>query len=150
MKRKIKVVIDRSKWRTGGFSSKATGAGITALLNDEGYMCCLGFCMAASKVAKKDLLCIASPPTLMNTIKSDSKKLGRVLRSNGVRALASLSLSDYRTYISTDLTSNAMNINDSHDTTPKQKEKAILELFRDSVFDLEFIGEYTKEKNEQF
>jgi len=151
MKRKIKVAIDRSKWRTGSFSDKKTGKGYVALLNKEGCMCCLGFCMAASKVAKKDLLEKTGPASTMNAFKSDGEKLKRMLRSNGVRDLTCFAPSR-DVYESTDLANDAMKINDSVHTTPKQKEKAILELFKDSVFNIEFIGEYPKKEkqNEQF
>lgn len=147
MKRKIKVTIDRSKWRTGSFSDKKTGKGHTELLNREGCMCCLGFCMAASKVAKKDLLGKTGPGSAMNGLKSDGEKLERMLRSNGVRDLTCFEPSR-DVYECTDLANDAMKINDSLDTTPKQKEKAILELFKDSVFNIEFIGEYPKKEKQ--
>lgn len=38
-----KLVIDRSKWRTGQKGLHSTGKGPTALLNTQGFMCCLGF-----------------------------------------------------------------------------------------------------------
>ena len=47
---KIKVLIDRSKWRTGSWNPNRTGKGSTQLLNAEGYMCCLGFiCSTVNK-----------------------------------------------------------------------------------------------------
>jgi len=143
MKRKIKVTIDRSKWRTGLNSTNRTGEGRTALLNKEGYMCCLGFCMAASKVAKKNLLDIGAPSGCLNQHAIDPNK---AMRSSGVRALTKESLTTCLS--NSELAFDAMKINDSVKSTPKEKEEAILELFKDSVFDIEFTGEYRKEKNE--
>lgn len=41
------LIIDRSKWRTGGdlahVNDNQTGKGYTALYNKQGFMCCLGF-----------------------------------------------------------------------------------------------------------
>lgn len=134
--RKIKVVIDRSKWRTGTESLNKTGEGPTLLLNEEGFMCCLGFCMNASKVAKKDLLGITVPALVLNA--KDSEALSRILRSNGVR---SLTKKYSKSFDSSNLAADAMIINDSS-LPPKEKEQRLLELFKDSVFDIEFTGEY--------
>lgn len=41
MSEKRVLTIDRSKWRRGG--NGGIGAGVTALLNEQGFMCCLGF-----------------------------------------------------------------------------------------------------------
>lgn len=142
MKRKIKVTIDRSKWRTGLNSTNQTGEGRTALLNKEGYMCCLGFCMAASKVAKKNLLDISAPSGCLNQHAIDPNK---AMRSSGVRALTEESLTTCLK--NSEFAFDAMAINDSTKSTPKEKEKAILELFKDSVFDIKFTGKYpSKEK----
>ena len=135
--RKIKVVIDRSKWRTGANSLNKTGEGSTYLLNEEGFMCCLGFCMNASKVAKKDLLRATRPSFILNLTK-DGEAISRMLRSNGVRSL----VKGYnKTFDSSYLAVRAISINDNS-STPKEKEQRLLELFKDSVFDIEFTGEY--------
>jgi hypothetical protein len=144
MKRKIKVTINRSKWRTGLNSTNQTGEGNTALLNKEGYMCCLGFCMAASKVAKKNLLDTSVPGGCLNQYFIDPNK---AMRSSGVRALTTKSPTSPN-FKNSELAFDAMKINDSVKSTPETKEKQLLELFNDSVFELEFTGEYTKEKNE--
>lgn len=140
MKRKIKVVIDRSKWRTGCDSENRTGEGYTELLNKEGYMCCLGFCMNASKVAKKDLRSRTNPASVVRRlIKCDNHdKLNSIFRSNGVRALTTPEGE------STDLAGKAIGINDKMGTTPEEKEQKLLELFKDSVFDIEFTGSYQR------
>ena len=143
MERKIKVVIDRSKWRTGGYGPYQTGDSGTSLLNEQGYMCCLGFCMNASKVAKKDLLDRIGPMSTLNSLRQDSDKITSILRSNGVRALVSpTSGGESKHFSSTPLTNKAMAINDAESTTTAEKEGKLLELFKDSVFDIEFTGSY--------
>lgn len=39
----MQFTIDRSKWRCGTLGAYRQGGGETALLNSEGYQCCLGF-----------------------------------------------------------------------------------------------------------
>jgi hypothetical protein len=99
--------------------------------------------MAASKVAKKNLLDIGAPSGCLNQHAIDPNK---AMRSSGVRALTKESLTTCLS--NSELAFDAMKINDSVKSTPKEKEEAILELFKDSVFDIEFTGEYRKEKNE--
>lgn len=135
--RKIKVVIDRGKWRTGSCGRDQTGKGDTALLNKEGYMCCLGFCMVASKVAKKNLLGVSAPGSCLIQDAIDPNK---ARRSSGVRALTQKSsLTKFKNSI---FAHNAMDINDSVESTPEEKEQQLLKLFKDSVFDIEFTGSY--------
>jgi len=63
-----KLIIDRSKWRTGGSVSTCTGItqlqsgkGNTRLLNHEGFMCCLGFEGARRGATSRDLLGCPTP-----------------------------------------------------------------------------------------
>jgi hypothetical protein len=143
MLKKIKVTIDRSKWRTGSTSKNQTGVGFTELLNSQGYMCCLGFCLKASKVAKEYLSSSNTPMRAVNVAKRQGKvKLYNLFRSQGVQAL--VDSTDIVT--NTDLTSQAMRINDNVLTTPKQKEKELLELFKDSVFEIKFTGRYPRKR----
>jgi hypothetical protein len=37
-----KLILDYSKWRCGMDGANSLGDGETALLNDKGFMCCLG------------------------------------------------------------------------------------------------------------
>ena len=55
-----KFIIDRSKWRCGGNLSDGgtnlRGEGITYLLNNQGFMCCLGQVAKQCGVDEYDLL----------------------------------------------------------------------------------------------
>ncbi len=142
--KKIKVVIDRSKWRTGQSGNNCTGLGDTRLLNHKGYMCCLGFCCKASRVGVKRIRELTGPDVVINTLLFDDVK-PRVLRLRGLRALVELTeRNDRITANCNPLAGSAIIINDDADTTPKEKEQQLLELFKDSVFELEFTGEYEK------
>ncbi len=57
------LIIDRSKWRRGGDVYNITH-GSTALLNDHGLMCCLGFDALACGVSVRELAHIGDPAEL--------------------------------------------------------------------------------------
>jgi hypothetical protein len=118
MNEKIKVTIDRSKWRTGSGSKYATGLGATKLLNSDGFMCCLGFCCKAAGCSDKDIMNITSPVGVYSF-----NLAGTSLR------YSQFSL-------------KAMEINDGS-LIREVKEQKLSELFRDSSFEIEFTGEYT-------
>jgi hypothetical protein len=115
------IVIDRSKWRTGGDGDNATGNGETKLKNEEGCQCCLGFIASAYK--KKTVGC-ATPA------------------STGV-SIPHLTKRNIYGLENTKLSYDAITINDEVETTPKEKEKAIKKLFKGKI-DLQFVGEFTK------
>jgi hypothetical protein len=134
MKEKIKVTIDRSKWRTGLYGTSASGRGDTYLLNDEGFMCCLGFCSLATGVPKSEIL---NQP-LPNFITIQNEIIIRGLDSL-VYKLEGLGCTKYNC---TELSAKAAKINDSS-LDRATKEEQLIELFKDTDFDIEFIGEYT-------
>ena len=123
--KKIEVVIDRSKWRTGYCGKNRTGEGDIRLLNNEGYKCCLGFICGRLKKGIKDFF---APNELDYVVKDLSHK-------------------DIDGCIyDTDLTEKAIEINDNSDTTPQEKEKELKKLFKNSVYKLKFVGRFTKVK----
>lgn len=128
---KIKVVIDRSKWRTGGLSSVATGVGTTALLNEDGYMCCLGFCCKALGLTDKAIFYIAVP---QNAITADE------CNKPGFKDLTMCINGSVGT---TYLVGEAIHINDSSELIPEEKEAKLQELFKDSDLELSFEGNYS-------
>jgi hypothetical protein len=132
MDKKIKVTIDRSKWRTGADSIYSTGNGATCLLNSQGFMCCLGFCSKALGIEDAVMLNKNYPSNIYCKVLENSKLVFNAAYEK----------------FDTNLTSAAVVINDFSFSSPETKEEELLELFNDSVFELEFIGEYTKEKND--
>jgi hypothetical protein len=119
MKKKYKIVIDRSKWRTGEYSSNATGMGEdTALLNEQGCKCCLGF--ITQQITKKGILNSYQPRDCEFSIPL-------------------LNYKDGTCYENTELSRDAMAINDSH-IPLKEKEVALKKLFKDTPISLTFKG----------
>lgn len=125
---KSHFIIDRSKWRTGDNSTYQTGKGVTALKNDKGYMCCLGFVCLQSGVKEDLILNMGEPeevqkeiPYLTNTLKDVE---GDIFYGN------------------TNLSTEAMDINDDPYTTPVEKENKLKELFEKHKLSIEFVGEY--------
>ena len=130
------IVIDRSKWRTGGddepkygYNDNRTGIGETSLRNDDGCLCCLGFITehlipdyGLESDDHKPSSCSVSIPHLSYTDNS-------LLSHNS-------SLQQ-----NTELANQAMAINDDIDTTPEEKEELLKELFK-GIFNLEFINEF--------
>ena len=133
------IRIDRSKWRTGGElepkhfgapkvvnEDNITGKGSTCLLNDDGYMCCLGF-VSIQACPEHNYLDVGEPCEV------DS--------FDEIHGLTE----DYHEgehCSNTSLTEDAMMINDDNSTTPQEKEVKLKVLFEDSPYELEFYGEY--------
>jgi len=115
--------ISRSKWRTGGGGRNKTGRGQTMLLNNEGYMCCLGFRCNQLGIPKKDLLDKMQPsylrgweiPDLITTRQDDSAFCGK-----------------------------AMEINDSPELTAREREKQLIAHFAKKGTTVIFTGRYPK------
>jgi hypothetical protein len=117
------LIIDRAKWRTGGLSHVQTGEGGTALLNNDGFMCCLGFRCHQMGIPKKDLLGKWGPsdvanwniPDLVNDVDSD-----------------------------TEFSLKANHKNDSAKLPPEEKESEITEHFATICVTVEFKCKYPK------
>jgi hypothetical protein len=127
MSEKIKVLIDRSKWRCGGDARERAGKGVTKLLNAEGYMCCLGF---ITRAVYPDLhIQDVQYPMQLSCI---------------VPGLSEESMSKWpNNLMDTGLTERAVSINDSKLLTLKEREKQLLELFEGSPYELAFTGDYS-------
>lgn len=121
---KTKVKIDRAKWRCGGDDGEfINGKGQTKLLNGKGYMCCLGFVTAAAA------------PELSILEREEPDELNW--------PVPGLTYPDASMHWkNTKLTFAAIAINDSGLLQPQEREARLLELFEDSPYELEFVGEY--------
>jgi hypothetical protein len=129
---KIKVVIDRAKWRTGAGGAHESGIGRTQLLNDSGFQCCLGFCVRAA-VPNANILGVHMPAGLAGSIPELSEP-NLISRSNYSK--------------NTVLANRAATINDDRFLRRAEREAELLELFRDSIYAIEFFGEYTNAKDQ--
>lgn len=126
------VVIDRSKWRSGGAGSSASGTGLTKLLNGDGYMCCLGFaCGQLAGVSQKDLLDTPTPSMLHRPIETFNQEVENFDPDR-----------DPYKFKNTPFSRDAVHINDDTVTSRADKEQALAELFAANDIKLTFTGEY--------
>ena len=115
------LVIDRPKWRTGNEGLNKTGIGETKLLNEEGYMCCLGMRCYQMGVKKTDLVLANSPIDL-----SGLYTIPQLLKGGSNSILSQM----------------AIDINDNSITTPEEKEILITKLFAKHRITVVFKGKY--------
>jgi hypothetical protein len=114
----MKFVIDRAKWRHAGNPHK----GKNHLLNEQGYMCCLGFVELQLGLDTTDILNADMPA---------DTGCENILTRHGTGCL----LNNY-------FASKAMWINDMHSIDSPERERALTELFKKHGHEIVFEGEY--------
>lgn len=136
-----KLIIDRSIWRTGDDSKNKTGDGNTALLNHQGYMCCLGMMCEQIGLPRQALLDVSQPhdmyidePDLNNY--PELSTLVRVKTSTRGGLPEELCLNG------TSFAIDAMKINDDVTISSEQREEAITMHFATRGIAVEFINDY--------
>lgn len=118
--------ITRSKWRCGGDSQvrgRKLGKGNTQLLNEQGYMCCLGQVARQCGIGSKAILNVATPTDV------SVKRLPHLIYK--VKHIV------YRD--NSELAQDAMEINDNEGTTVARKEKLLIALFKKHGHKLTFV-----------
>ena len=120
-KKKLEFTVKLSKWICGGSSVEANGLGEgqTALLNKEGYKCCLGF--ACGQLGFKGRLLEEAEPD----------DLGRIipgLTKRGDDCVINTAFSD-----------KAIIINDDTHTTVEEKQKRLISLGKKHKIKINFI-----------
>lgn len=127
--------IDRSKWRCGDDGKYAKGLGKKTYLNNkEGYMCCLGQTLCQQGVPQKHMERLGKPSEIDFKYSIDVKNIFFNSEFD--------ELGDDLT--NTELTYDAMDINDDKDTTLKEKESALKELFKKHGHKISFYGKSVK------
>ena len=120
------LVLNESIWRCGDDSkdpSKSRGTGYTKLLNEEGYMCCLGqFSLQLSPELKRADL------------------LHRHFPQNLEIAVEDLTAKAYGELKDTELSKKAVAINDNSHSTISEKVKELTELFAKYEYKIIFIS----------
>lgn len=130
----MKITIDRSRLRCGGSKSAARGIGPTELLNEQGFMCCLGQIGLAMGVSREALRGAARPSDITSEVADPADfELLRYLSSGPGRS---------RELNNTDLADSAMFINDDESIGDAQRESELVELFDAHFIELEFTGTY--------
>ncbi len=111
------IYLDYSKWRCGSDSQYKLGVGCTTLLNDEGYMCCLGQASLQFGIKPEDMHNAVDPSDLDTKLPILNKKVKKSIRN-------------------TEFSYKAMQINDDTQITPLQKIKSLKSLFKKSGYRL--------------
>jgi len=117
-----RLIIDRGLWRTGADSKNKTGFGTTFLLNKEGFMCCLGFCVQQLGIKEDDLKGKALPSSLNNP------KIGSLLLNERG--------------FDNEFTKIAVSINDDESITSQEREAKLILHFKEEGIDIIFTGQY--------
>lgn len=119
------IVIDKSKWRCGGSvkDKHARGKGSVRLLNNEGFMCCLGQ-MCQQIAPELPIIGLLSP--------SETNQV--------VEGLAYPN--SYGEIMNTGFSCSAMFINDCCEHDDEKREKHLREVGLEHGFDITFVGEF--------
>ena len=110
-----KLILDYSKWRCGMYGDDSLGEGDTALLNNAGFMCCLGQFGKQCGIPEDELLNRGEPCECETRVPLFEKDGGAFVVA-------------------------AININDDENTTPEAKLNAIETLLREEGIELEVIN----------
>jgi len=123
-----KVRINRFKWRTGDDAPGLhTGEGTTSLLNEEGFMCCLGFAAKQiGKISNEKIRHYGEPDDIGTVISPLTEKNEAGFICN------------------TKFTGDCIKVNDDTKITRKQRERKLIDKFNATGIDLEFFGTYTE------
>ena len=123
-------VVDRSAWVCGGSSELlAEALGPSGLLNEKGFMCCLGHVCHNSGFGKDQLLDRGFPSELLNK--------GDFLDIPGLAYIDTWNCGTDSDFVET-----AVDINDSTTLSPKEREKELKALFKEHGMKLKFVGKY--------
>lgn len=126
-----KLILDYSTWRCGGHSENALGKGDTMLLNEDGYMCCLGQFSLQLKpeLSSKRLLHLGVPD-----------EIGEEIPFLATPSNMCDHIDDVGYYQNTQLADEAIAINDNPVTTPEHKIDQLKALFAQVGYEIEVIN----------
>ena len=125
------LIIDRRKWARGN------RGGESALFNDIGGMCCLGFDMRACGISPKRIKNLEMPRELQGNVKLAAKKIPHLLKFS----MPNWSKDRvYGWYEDTKFATRAASINDNDKITERTREKRLVALFEKQDIALEFIN----------
>lgn len=127
-------IVKRSRWVCGrgytaskGVPGYGAGIGDACLLNDDGFMCCLGHCALQLGAKKKDILDVGMPDFVKFPLKVLTKKRNTVL-------------------FCTKLSNEAQKINDNSTITNEEREERLKKLFKKHKHTITFVGRYYSPK----
>lgn len=125
-------IVDRALWKNSHTFPGTSSELLTQTEDGLQTMCCLGFVCNQLGIPKQDLLyrstplCLEGRWTIPYLIMEKRSKMGE----------------DYWT--DSELSDDAIQINDDNSIAPKDKEKKLKELFAKHNLGIKFIGKYVK------
>lgn len=132
-----KITIDRSKWRRGGDNQE--DAGETELLNELGFMCCLGFICLAEGFSKTEILYAGEPSDIRVDVWDETcrEKAANLLEFEMDDEEDDGEIPEVLTK---EIVEKAIKINDDEHYAPDDlyREQRLKSLFR-GIYDLEFV-----------
>jgi hypothetical protein len=131
-----KLTLDYSQWRCGLYGDYKLGEGETNLLNLKGFMCCLGqFSLQLNqKLTRKNILKLGEPCevgldidllTSLNESDEYDEYDGRIINK----------------IINSQVSLDAIFINDDEHTTPEEKIRQLQKLFEPHGYEIEVINQ---------
>lgn len=117
-----KFTIVKSKWKNGSYRKAERGS--ASLLNNQGYMCCLGFITNQCGVDNSELLHVPDPEELREEL---HVKIPFLIKTEGPDAFNS------------DLAKDAIAINDEPSYSEEVRIALLTDLFRKYDIELEFV-----------
>ncbi len=120
----MKFTLDCAKWKCGSIGGRpdtALGTGLTLLLNNQGFMCCLGQFSKQLGFSADQLLGIANPSELQK------ENIFTKLNDHGSMLCSPLSI-------------EAIGINDDNNTTIDTKIERLCRLFAENGHEIEVIN----------
>lgn len=129
MKRKYKrtFTIDRATWRCGGYGVNQHGTGPTELLNQDGFMCCLGHIAIQCRIPAKGILDAGAPCC----IDKPTSTYEKIFVTDGH---------------DNELANSAIRLNDKSFCAPANRERDLASLFAEHGYLIRFKGQYRKGK----
>ena len=131
------LIIDRSKWRTGGHKYNESH-GKTLLLNTQGNMCCLGFyCLQLGELTENEIknkgdFTSFDPDELLLT-NENIQNVAFVYDEDG---------DDTKRINNTLFSDEAIEINDDRNIDNYTREQKLIEHFKKIDVDVTFINDY--------
>ena len=131
---KTTFTIDRSKWRCGG-DIEPRGKGYTQMLNQEGYMCCLGQIGRQLGCPDEEMLHCGEPCEcgMSSLYRDEYDEIDTRL----------VFPPEWKGILDGEFVSEAIKINDSEELTDIQRERSLERLAEQYGLRIDFIGDYT-------
>jgi len=136
-----KLILDYSKWICGAGGAHALGSGAVALLNEDGFMCCLGQWGLQCGAKKEEILNFGEPQEIKPLLPLFAKALKYpVTEYNPVTGIEETNYVEDNEKSNTRLSLDAIDINDNTKTTPEEKIELLRELLANEGIELEVIN----------